>query len=284
MTENLRIDSQSIAEYFQDILLVDLTKYLPQLNINQITCGNKKWLFDGYQWQEKVIDEDILQGNKFVYTLGQDYILHKANKEASFKLYKQDAKGQATGDCLFDFTAWSLENIYNGYPNYIAYKPKDNCIFILPIKKKKIGTAYFVADGNLTPWSNSQLLVISQSNSQEESSQIFTIYSNPGRCESYRDPVIVETNLEIGNEKRHSGYHYYKQSASITNEIIMYSKTDTIPGADKLRHGWIENNNESDNVQRRYFNAKKEEISAPLENKKPYNSRDNSDSESLPDP
>ncbi|CAF4738822.1 unnamed protein product, partial [Rotaria magnacalcarata] len=69
MTENLRIDSQSVAEYFQDILLVDLTKYLPQLNINQITCGNKKWLFDGYQWQEKVIDEDILQGNKFVYTL-----------------------------------------------------------------------------------------------------------------------------------------------------------------------------------------------------------------------
>ncbi|CAF4895795.1 unnamed protein product, partial [Rotaria magnacalcarata] len=51
MTENLRIDSQSVAEYFQDILLVDLTKYLPQLNINQITCGNKKWLFDGYQWQ-----------------------------------------------------------------------------------------------------------------------------------------------------------------------------------------------------------------------------------------
>ncbi|CAF0800722.1 unnamed protein product [Didymodactylos carnosus] len=94
MARNLQNDSHSLAEHFKEILLVDLTKYLPQLNINQITWSNKKWLFDGYQWQEKIIEEDIVQGNKFIYKLEKDYILYKANKEASFKLYKQDAKGQ----------------------------------------------------------------------------------------------------------------------------------------------------------------------------------------------
>ncbi|CAF4813193.1 unnamed protein product, partial [Rotaria sp. Silwood2] len=62
--ENLRSDTHSLAEHFKEILLVDLNKYLPQLNMNQIICGNKKWIFNGHQWQEKLIDEDILQGNK----------------------------------------------------------------------------------------------------------------------------------------------------------------------------------------------------------------------------
>ncbi|CAF1051949.1 unnamed protein product, partial [Didymodactylos carnosus] len=249
-----------------------------------ITWSNKKWLFDGYQWQEKIIEEDIVQGNKFVYKLGKDYILYKANKEASFKLYKQDAKGQLTGDYVFDFNVTSWENIYNGYPNYIAYKPSDNRIFILPIKKKTMtldGT-YYLADGNLTPWSNSQLLIISQSISQEKDSQTFTFYSNPGHCEPYQDPVIVKSSLEIVNEKRHTGYFYHEKSATIMNDIIVYHKTDTIPGDEKFGHGWIEDNYESDNVQRRYFNAKQEEISAPLKDR---NSKDNnSKSESLPDP
>ncbi|CAF4401259.1 unnamed protein product, partial [Didymodactylos carnosus] len=60
MAQNLQNDSHSLTEHFKDILLVDLTKYLPQLNINQITWSNKKWLFDGYQWQEKIIEEDIV--------------------------------------------------------------------------------------------------------------------------------------------------------------------------------------------------------------------------------
>ncbi|CAF1011951.1 unnamed protein product [Didymodactylos carnosus] len=284
MAQNLQNDSHSLTEHFKDILLVDLTKYLPQLNINQITWSNKKWLFDGYQWQEKIIEEDIVQGNKFVYKLGKDYILYKANKEASFKLYKQDAKGQLTGDYVFDFNVTSWENIYNGYPNYIAYKPSDNRIFILPIKKKTMtldGT-YYLADGNLTPWSNSQLLIISQSISQEKDSQTFTFYSNPGHCEPYQDPVIVKSSLEIVNEKRHTGYFYHEKSATIMNDIIVYHKTDTIPGDEKFGHGWIEDNYESDNVQRRYFNAKQEEISAPLKDR---NSKDNnSKPESLPDP
>lgn len=271
MTENLQNNSHSLTDYLKEILLIDLTKYFSQLNMNQITWSNQKWIFDGYQWQEKIIDEDILQGNEFVCTLGKDYILYKENKQTSFKLYKQDRNGQLIGDYLFDFNVLSFENIYNGYPNYIAYKPNGNRIFVLPILKKKLGNSYYLDDGNITSWSNSKLLIISQSNSQEN----ITIYSNPGRCEPYLDPVIIKTSFELGHEQRNTGYIFYEQSATMMNEIIIYRKVDTIPGDDKLRHGWIENN-----VQQHFFNSKQEEISAPLEK---TDSKNNLESELLSD-
>ncbi|CAF2187707.1 unnamed protein product [Rotaria magnacalcarata] len=270
--ENLQSHDHSLAENLKELFFVDLSKYLPQLNINQVVCGNKKWLFDGYQWQEKTIDNDTFQGNKFVISLGKDYVLRKANKDDSFKLFLQNAKGELTGDCLYDFDVVSLENIYNAYPTYIAYKQRDNQIFVLPFKEKKtLGRAYHLTNGNLTSWSNSQLLVIAQSISEENKTNKLMIYSNPACLESYRiDPVVVRTSFEMGDKHRNTGYYYHVQSAILLNETVVYRKIDTIPGDEKSRHGWIETNYESENgTQRKFFNSKGQEIPAPLENSKP---------------
>ena len=277
--KDIQSDTQCLTESLKDMFLIDLTKCLAQLNSNQILSGNKKWVFNGNQWQETIMNENedqIMNKN-----LGRDYVLHKANKNDSLKLYKQNTNGQIVGDYLYDFKVTSLENISIGYPDYIAFKQNDNYISVLPIHKKKLGVIYDLPDGNFTPWSNSQLLIITQPNSKDKTRQKLIIYPNPGQSDSYTDPVVVKTCLDIGNEKRLTGYRYYEESAIMTNDFIVYKKIDTIPGADKSRHGWIENSNEVEHVQRRYFNSKQEEISAPLPTKK---SKDDEKSESLSDP
>lgn len=275
--DNLKNDSHSLSEQFKEIFLIDLNKHLPQLNLNEIICGENKLVFNGDQWKEKSVDENIRERNKSIALLGKDYVLRKENQEDSFKLFQQNGKGESIGKYLFDFGVISLENISNGYPTYIAYKQKDHRIFILPFdEKKKLGSAYHLTNGDLTAWSNAQFLVVSQSNSQEK----LIIYSNLGCRKPYEDPVIIKSNLTIRNEHRPTGYFYDEQSATLANEIVVYHKTGIVPGNEKSRHGWIEINSESENGQKKFFNSKGEEICVPVEKSK----ENATESEPLPDP
>jgi len=83
----------------------------------------------------------------------------------------------------------------------------------------------------------------------------------------------------MASQQRHTGYFYDVKSSSLINDVVFYQKTGVVPGNDRSRHGWIENDSQSEDGQRKFFNSKGEEIYVPIEKSK-ENLRE---SESSPD-
>lgn len=213
--DNLKSDENSLSKHFGEIILIDFNKYFPQMNLNQIVFGDKKLMFSGNQWEEISREK-----TKSTILLGKDFVLSKENSDDSVKLFQQNDKSQPTGRVLFDFETKSMEDLSNGYPTYIAYKKKKNeQIFVLPFDgKQKLTDVYHLTNGNLTPWSNSQFLVVSPSNSQDK----LMIYSNLTRRTPHEDPVIIQSSLTMGSQE---SFKYYvinlKKVRNYVNSFVL---------------------------------------------------------------
>jgi hypothetical protein len=252
--------------------LLNLNNYVPMSAFNVVVCGNQKFIFTGKKWIQASISEAILKQTEVTVKLGTAFVLTKKDKEGTFKLYCQDAKGNAVGACLKDFEVKDTQFIQNYYPFYIAYQKISgkgkNSIEVLPFTNSNtlgIKDSYEVGPGQLTSFSQPSLLVIDHPDTSELTLHPFP-HVNPDKA--LNDPVVIQIEQRAGTTFRRTGYEYDLSSAQLVDGgSVVYGHTLQLPGDDKDTFGWIEEYLSGQSLKTSIFNAKGKKVS-PRQGKK----------------
>lgn len=263
-------ESDSWKYYFQNQMLIDVERYIIQINQKGVYCGNNILLEitgAGWQWQELSIIKPIY--------LGKHFILKPSKDHKSFELYNQNNNNGNQGQMIQKFLLYSPGLLVNRYPFYIAYQNSLDSVNVLTFKDAK-------TIGKLHNFINEQLLLESDWENLLTMANISTHRMVHSESQELRVrplinflktdlPKIFVSKMELtdGEVHRFTGYqHTFNLN---TNTMVYTENAVIIPTANKNTSGWFKiiksyytaGNNVEKSEQ--YFDSHGNAVLAPLE-------------------